>query len=565
MKDHYPLGSTIPEHCLVPPSLQPEYPDDDRYDLGPHANIGHYLADAHVVAGHGDDLAVVHAETGRSFTYRQLADESTRLATGLVGWGVRPGDRIAFRSSNVPELLVAMTAAWKAGAVVVPTPVQARPEELQFFLADTGARLLVLVGGSEAGEGVTAALDGTDVEQVLAFGDAVGSTTFAPATGLPGYGGNPATLPAVPRDSVAVLWHTGGTTGRPKGCYHTHRRFLLGGLAVGEAMRPGAGERFAAAAPLGHALGFIYHTIFTLLHRATVVMIEDFRDPNRILDAVEAHGVNTFAAITATWARMLDALAASPRELPSLTRGYAMWQTASSTDVRTGWKSRGIELMNNFGSTSYATWGLLPRHDEEFAPASLGKPLPGYDIVAATVADGTVTPVTEGPGQMAWRGLTGLTYWNRAELQERDVVDGWSLSDDLIQFDESGNADYLGRTDYMISTAGYKVAPAEVEIALSEHAAVREVSVVGAPCPMRGEMVVAFVALEHGIPESDELVKELQSHVKARLSPYKYPRRIHFVEAIPRDPVGKVRGRVLKDWASAGAPQPTGAPSAPTS
>jgi 2-aminobenzoate-CoA ligase len=355
-----------------------------------------------------------------------------------------------------------------------------------------------------------------------------------------------------------VLWHTGGTTGRPKGCYHTHRRFLLGGLAVGEAMRPAPGERFAAAAPLGHALGFIYHTIFTLLHRATVVLIEDFRDPRRILDAVEAHGVNTFAAITATWARMLDSLAESPRELPSLTRAYAMWQTASSTDVRLGWKARGLELINNFGSTSYATWALLPRHDEEFPPGSLGKPLPGYEIIAATVADGTVTPVTAGPGQMAWKGLTGLTYWNRAELQSRDVVDGWSLSDDLIEFGAAGNAAYLGRTDYMISTAGYKVAPAEVELALGEHPAVREVSVVGAPCPMRGELVVAFVALEEGVEEGQELVKELQAHVKARLSPYKYPRRIHFVEAIPRDPVGKVRGRVLKEWASTGVPQSTG-------
>jgi 2-aminobenzoate-CoA ligase len=241
-----------------------------------------------------------------------------------------------------------------------------------------------------------------------------------------------------------------------------------------------------------------------------------------------------------------------------------MWQTASSTDVRTGWKSRGIELINNFGSTSFATWALLPRHDEEFAPASLGKPLPGYDIIAATVADGTVTPKTDGPGQMAWKGLTGLTYWNRPELQVRDVVDGWSLSDDLILFDETGNADYLGRTDYMISTAGYKVAPAEVEIALSEHPVVREVSVVGAPCPIRQEIVVAFVALQQGAESGPELARELQTHVKSRLSPYKYPRRVYFVDAIPRDAVGKVRGRVLQEWAAAGgAPQTTDAAGLP--
>jgi acyl-coenzyme A synthetase/AMP-(fatty) acid ligase len=113
----------------------------------------------------------------------------------------------------------------------------------------------------------------------------------------------------------------------------------------------------------------------------------------------------------------------------------------------------------------------------------------------------------------------------------------------------------------MISTAGYKVAPAEVEIALSEHPAVREVSVVGAPCPIRQEIVVAFVAVQPGVEPGADLARELQAHVKSRLSPYKYPRRVHFVDQIPRDAVGKVRGRVLQEWATAGgAPESTDAP-----
>jgi 2-aminobenzoate-CoA ligase len=547
MKDHYPPDSTIPPRCLVPPELQPDYLELPGRVLPAGANIGRSLSDEHVAAGRGDMVAAIHAESGRSYTYLDLAEESTRLAVGLVAWGIKPGDRIALRSENVPEVLLAAIAAWKAGAVVVPTPVQARADELQFFLRDTGARMLVIVGGAAAAEGV-AMVEGTDVESVWALGAAGEETALAPATALPGYADPATALPEISADSVAVLWHTGGTTGQPKGCYHTHRRYLLGGYAIGEAVGTSRGERWAAAAPVGHALGFIYHTIFTVLHGATVLFIEDFRDPHRIVDAIDAHRVDTFAAIMATWARMLDVVTDSPDAVSSVRRGYAMWQTASSSQVRSGWNARGLELMNNFGSTAFATWPLVPRQAESFPPASLGKPLPGYEVVAVARDGDGVRPV-EGIGQLAVRGVTGLTYWNRPDLQQRDVRDGWTLSDDLVEFDETGNAAYLGRTDYMISTAGYKVAPVEVESALGSHPAVREVAVIGAPDALRQEIVVAFVALAAGADAGDELVRELQELVKTELSPYKYPRRVHFVRELPRDSVGKVQGKVLKAWA----------------
>jgi 2-aminobenzoate-CoA ligase len=150
---------------------------------------------------------------------------------------------------------------------------------------------------------------------------------------------------------------------------------------------------------------------------------------------------------------------------------------------------------------------------------------------------------------MAVKGPTGLTYWRRPKLQARDVVDGWTLVDDMIRFDHAGNATYFGRTDFLISTAGNKVSPVEVENALTQHAAVREAGVVGAPDPLRVEIVAAFVALEPGVVGDQALVKELQDLVKASLSPYKYPRRVEFVDALPRDHVGKVQHGVLKQWA----------------
>jgi 2-aminobenzoate-CoA ligase len=260
--------------------------------------------------------------------------------------------------------------------------------------------------------------------------------------------------------------------------------------------------------------------------------------------------VDTFTSVVVTWARLKDALEADPTayDVSSLRRAYGMWQTASSSDVSDYWLARGLELMNNFGSTAFATWVLVPRRGEPFPSASLGRPSPGFDVRAAELDREPLRFVEHGrQGRMAVRGVTGLTYWNRPSLQARDVVDGWTLHDDLIAFDEHGNADYFGRTDFVISSAGYKIAPVEVESVLCRHPAVREVAVVGAPDPVRQEIVGAFVALQPGAVAGDALRLELQSLVKQELSPYKYPRRIEFIDALPRDSVGKVQTRVLAE------------------
>jgi 2-aminobenzoate-CoA ligase len=290
-----------------------------------------------------------------------------------------------------------------------------------------------------------------------------------------------------------------------------------------------------------------------MLHGATVVLVEHYPDPRALLNAVAKHKVTTLTALMASWARMAEvARADAAVEVSSLKRCFAMWQSASSAEIFDFWMSRGVELLNNFGSTSFATWVLVPPLDMQSPRASLGRPLPGYCVEAVEIADEKLKPVRKGFGRMAVRGPTGLTYWNLPELQKRDVIDGWTLSDDLIEFDAEGNAHYLGRSDYMISTAGHKVAPVEVEQVLSRHPAVREVAVVPAPCPIRHEMVVAYVVTHGRFSGTDELKNELTDFVKSALSSYKAPRRIEFVEALPRDAVGKVQTKIVMQWAAAG-------------
>jgi 2-aminobenzoate-CoA ligase len=154
-------------------------------------------------------------------------------------------------------------------------------------------------------------------------------------------------------------------------------------------------------------------------------------------------------------------------------------------------------------------------------------------------------------GRIAARGPTGLTYWNRHQIQEAEVVDGWTITDDLARVDEDGFLWFLGRLNNLVVTAGYKVAPGEVEQALLQHPAVREVAVVGLPDALREQVVAAFVVPALG--EGDErLAEELQAWCKERLAPYKYPRRVFFRASLPRDPVGKVQVRQLADSVGAG-------------
>lgn len=551
MKDQYPRETTLPAEYLVPEGAQPEYAVVDLPHPEASCNVGYRLADAQVEAGRGSLIAAVHAESRRTYTFAELAQESSRLAAGLVSRGVKTGDRIAYRTTNDPDVLVVMLGIWKAGGVVVPVPVQAKAAEIRHIVTDTGARQLFVHAGADPFEEIAAAVAGTSVEDVIDFGpghESAGHVSWNDLKREPGSSG----LFTDP-DQVAIIWHTGGTTGRPKGCYHTHRRFLLGGYAFGKGAGVREGQRWASAAPIGHALGIIHSTIFTLLNGATVVFVERFTDPQILLRAVADHRITTLTALMTTWAKMADAIrAGASNDLSSLSRCYAMWQSASAMELFDFWVSRGITLLNNFGSTSFATWVLVPPPGEPSPRAALGRALPGYQVEAVEMRGGAVHPLPQGEiGQMAVRGPTGLTYWNLRELQRDGVVGGWTLSDDLIRFDESGNAHYLGRTDYVISTGGYKVAPVEVEQALSSHPAVREVAVVPGPCPIRQQMVVAYIVVQEGVARDDRLRGELQQVVKSQLSAYKTPRRIEFIDALPRDPAGKVQTKIVMQWASA--------------
>ena len=538
MKDIYPRLDTLPPEWLTAPEDQPDYLSVPGVTLDEGTDLGSMLCDVQVRQGLGGAVAIVHHESGRSLTFGELSAVTDRTAAAFAGLGIRPGERVALRGGNCPELVIAAIATWKLGAVVTLIPPLARAAEVEFFLDDTQPRLVILTQ--------------PESDEIHAVFERVPGLTVISASEWDALleGAGPRPVVETDLDRVAIVWHTGGTTGRPKGCYHTQRRFLLGGLSLGMAAAAVPGQRWAAAAPMGHALGFIHSTNFTLLNGVTLVVVSDFARPTVMLEALARHEVTQFTAITATWARLLEALDVRPALEPAaLTRGFAMWQSSSASEVADGWRCRGIDLLNNFGSTAFATWVLVPPTDKAVPRASLGQATPGYEVLAIDpdLSQGLRPVATGEPGRMAVRGPTGLTYWRLPGKQRADVQFGYSLQDDLIRFDRDGLADYLGRTDFMISTAGHKIAPVEVETVLSSHPAVREAVVFGLPDATRQEMVAAFVVLHQGCSPSDGLRRELQDLVRSRLAPYKYPRRLDFIDTIPRDSVGKVQPRILKE------------------
>jgi 2-aminobenzoate-CoA ligase len=545
VKDRYPDIASVDPAMLVPPHAQPDYAAPATSEVGRWANVGEYLSNRQVDGGLGSECAIITGETGTAITFAELATKSDDVAAGLVARGLRPGERVAYRMPNIAETLIVMCGIWKAGGIVVPIPMLSKASDVRFYLDDTAAVYLCVDPASSDQELIREAIAGAAVREVVSIADRTGPyRTILGARGA---------LPQVESDSIAIIWHTGGTTGRPKGCYHTHRRFIYAGAALRAALDIKPGERWSAAAPLGHALGIIHNSIFTLLNGASTVLIERFQDPERLLAAVERCRVTTLTALLASWGKMLEVVDRGGRfDLSSVRRAYAMWQSASSAAIYDRWRAMGIKLLNNFGSTSFATWPIVPPPDRESPRAALGRATPGYEIAAVSREGDTLKPVAQGEtGQLAVRGPTGLTYWNRPDQQARDVVDGWTLSDDLIRFDEAGNIHYLGRTDFMISTGGFKVAPVEVEHVLAAHASVREVAVVPGPCPIHREMVVAYVAVQQGWSATPELAAELKAFARDRLISYKAPKRIEFIDQLPRDGAGKVITKIVKDWANA--------------
>ncbi|HZC38955.1 MAG TPA: AMP-binding protein, partial [Sphingomicrobium sp.] len=342
------------------------------------------------------------------------------------------------------------------------------------------------------------------------------------------------------RDDPALIAFTSGTTGVPKGCVHFHRDILAPcDTFAKHLVGPKPGDIFMTSAPMAFTFGLGITPIFPLRFGAASATLEQ-ASPPALLDAIVKHGVTHLGTAPTAYKAMLsqpkldDALKtlryciSAGEHLPE-----AIWRA---------WQERtGIAITDGIGATEMMHI-FVSAAGEDVRPGATGKAVPGY---IATVLDDFDEPKNEGVGRLAIKGPTGCRYLD--DPRQRDfVVNGWNITGDTYRRDADGYYWYLARSDDMIVSSGYNIGAPEVENALLSHAAVAECAVIGVPCPERGQKVKAFVVLAADATSSDALAAELQAHAKAQIAPYKYPREIEFVEALPKTATGKLRRGELR-------------------
>ena len=524
---------------LPPFDLWPELLlDRPEFQYPEYLNAAVELTDRIVEKGMGDNIALIG--NGRLRTYKELADWSNRLAHALVeNYGVKPGNRVLIRSGNNPALVAAWLGATKAGAVVVNTMPMLRAGELT-KIVDKAEIALALTDSRIADELVACAKTSKFLKQVVNFDGTSNHDAELDRVAL----SKPVRFEAVKtgRDDVALLGFTSGTTGEPKATMHFHRDLLM--IADGyakEVLNVTSDDVFVGSPPLAFTFGLGGLAIFPLRYGATATLLENAA-PNEMVRIIETHKATIcFTAPTAYRAMM--AAMDKGADLSSLRLAVSAGETLPAPVFENWTRKTGKPIIDGIGSTEMLHIFISNRVGDA-VPGTTGYPVSGYE---AKIVDDDMNELPPGTvGKLAVRGPTGCRYL-ADKRQTSYVRDGWNLTGDAFVSDANGRLSFVARADDMIVSAGYNIAGPEVEAALLGHPDVAECAVIGVADPERGQIVSAFVVLKPDARGDDQQVKLLQEHVKAAIAPYKYPRAINFVEALPKTQTGKVQRFRLRE------------------
>ncbi len=475
------------------------------------------------------------------WSYGRLRDTVDRIARVLAeDCGVLPGNRVLVRGPNTPMLAACWLAVLKAGAVVVPTMPLLRAAELAAIL-ERAAVDAALCDARFMDElvGACAAVPGRF--PVLAFNEGELEARIAD---------KPAGFTAVDTaaDDVALIAFTSGTTGRPKATAHFHRDLLaVADLSPRSILNTTASDVFCGSPSLAFAYGQGGLLLFPLRVGAAVVLLER-ATPERLLEAAIRHRATVMFTVPTVYRAMTSLLEGDSATVGALRRLRACVSAGEPLPASTfaAWRlTTGLEVLDSFGTTELLN-AVLHSPAGAVRPGATGKIVPGYQ---ACVVDEALTPLPPGQvGRLAVRGPTGCLYLDDRR-QEGYVQRGWNLTGDAFHMDEDGYFWYHARTDDLIVSAGYKISGLELEDVLLRHDAVEECAVVAAPDPLRGTIPKAFVVPRDGVRPSDDLAERLQGFVKDRIAPYKYPRAVEFLDALPRTETGKIQRYKLRRMA----------------
>jgi acetyl-CoA synthetase len=524
--------------------------DTFRWEIPERYNIAADTVDRHA-ATRPEDLALIFEDEAGAIsrlTFEDVRRASNRLANVLIGQGHTRGDRVAILLGQAPETAVAHLAAYRAGLIAVPLFVLFGPDAIEYRLTDSGASALVtdLADWPKVAE-IRDRLPDLRTVVVVGGEEVDGTLDYVAATAGAGDA-----FPSVDTaaEDPAIIIYTSGTTGPPKGALHAHR-FLLGhmpGVLLPQEFPPQPGDLFWTPADWAW-IGGLYDVLFPAWHWGIPVLAHRARrfDPERALDLIARHRVtNVFLPPTAL--KLIRRSGAQPGPDMALRAVASGGETLGAELLDWGRRTLGVTINEFYGQTEC---NLVISNVASVMPVragSMGRPVPGHEV-AVIDDDGRVLPAGE-IGEIAVvrpDPVMFLGYWGRPDATAAKFTGDWMRTGDRGSIDADGYIWYQARNDDVITSAGYRIGPGEIEDCLLRHPAVGMAAAVGIPDPDRTEVVKAFIVLAPGVVASDALTAELQAHVRQRLAAHEYPRAIEYVTELPLTATGKVMRRVLRD------------------
>jgi acetyl-CoA synthetase len=498
-------------------------------------------------------LAIVHARPDGAedaITYGWLRETSNRLANVLRANGVQRGDRVAILLPQAPEVAAAHIAIYKLAGIALPLAVLFGADALRYRLQDAGVRALITNGPGLARIAEIRA-DLPELKLVLSL-DGAGDGALDFQTALER--ASPDFTPEdTSSDDPAVMVYTSGTTGQPKGALHAHRVLLghLPGIETHHEFFPQAGDRIWTPADWAWAGGLFNVLLPGLLYGVPVVArrFEKF-DPDEAF-ALMARAQIRNAFIPPTALRMMrSAPPPGGRHAIKMRTIGSGGETLGAQTYEWGKSVFGIAINEFYGQTecnlvlSGCSALGVTRAD------AIGKPVAGHKVAVIDNAGHPVKPGTIGQiAVLRPDPVMFLQYWGQPDATRDKFIGDWMTTGDQGVMDTDGYFRFVGRDDDVITSAGFRIGPGEIEDCLIRHPAVALAAAVGKPDPLRTEIVKAFIVLKAGHPPSAALAAEIQDFVKTRLSGHEYPREVAFIDALPMTTTGKVIRRLLRERA----------------
>ncbi len=523
--DHLPPREQWPELIFSLPELQ--YPE--------RLNCCVELLDKMCEQGYADKIAIrTYTE---SWSYAKLLATVNRIAHVLCDeMQLVPGNRVLLRGANNPMMAACTLAVIKAGCVAVPTMPLLRAKELN-VIVDKAEITAALCSASLREEMESVRQTSTVLQQLVYFNE------VQPQAMESLMADKSAEFVAVDTlaEDVCLISFTSGTTGLPKGTMHFHRDLLaICDCFPRSILASNADDIFIGTPPLAFTFGLGGLLLFPLRVGATTVLLEKLT-PELLLKAIADFSA-TVCFTAPTFYRQMAPLAHA-YNLSSLQRTVSAGE-ALPVATRESWQqATGLVMIDGIGATEMLHIFISASGDSVRSGAT-GKAIAGYQACVLDEEGKVAAPGVV--GRLAVKGPTGCRYLADPR-QESYVYDGWNLTGDAYEMDVDGYFWYRARTDDMIISAGYNIAGPEVEEIVLKHPAVSECAVVGVADEERGQIVKAFIVLKAGKQANDALLKEIQTFVKNTIAPYKYPRAIEFIQALPRTETGKLQRYKLRD------------------